>query len=181
MNIISLPVERALVDRARRFVRDNWELYVKRDIFDGDFEKKVIGEIGMRVITRYLDVPVENIHPILDNKPDAYDFLMDGGSYDSKTLGTATRPQPYFRYDVPEVQARKPVDYYVFASLLDDLSRLWIAGYISRDDFMKKSRWHKAGSRVEFSGCIFRCDTLDISILELEDIEGIHPQQQSLF
>ena len=181
MNIIALSVERALVDRAARFVEENWELFVKRNIFDGDYPEKLIGEIGRRVVTRYLDIPQEDIHPILDNLPDSYDFKLGGETYDVKTLGTASKPLPYFRYNVPEVQAKKPVDFYVFASLFNDNSRLWIAGYISHTDFLKKAQWHAEGERVEFSGCQFRCPTLDISILELLDIEIQKPQQKALF
>lgn len=181
MNIVSLPVDRALVDRATRFVKENWDLFVKRNIFDGGYPEKLIGEIGRRAVTRYLDIPPDDIHPILDNQPDRYDFLLRGATYDVKTLGAASKPMPYFRYNVPEVQARKPVDYYIFASLQDDNSRLWIAGYISRDEFRKRADLHEPGEKVSFSGCVFRCATLDISILELADIEQLKPEQKSLF
>lgn len=171
--MIELKVSREVIRSAEDYIKRNIDKFAVRGNFDGDFNKKVIGHIGFLIVKDYLRLSNEACSMVVDHAPDEYDFRIDGQNYDLKTRTVAVKPPPYFRCNVPASQVnfdKGKKDYYVFALLKKTRATIWLAGFISYDDFRRGSQWHNAGDHVTASGLKYWCNTFDIEISALKDI-----------
>ena len=77
-----------------------------------------------------------------------YDLVLpDGRRIDVKTKRATTEPKEYYDCTVIDFQINYDCDGYIFVRVLRSYEKGWVLGYISKDDFKKKSRFKKRGYR----------------------------------
>lgn len=128
------------------------------------------GAIGEVVILEYLR---KNKDPLSENKGNFhYDIICENEKWEVKTKRTRVKPKSYYLCSVPAYNTSQKCDYYVFVRVLEDYSKAYILGYISRDDFYKKSFFKKKGEK-DINGFEFKADCFNIKIENLEDITDL--------
>jgi hypothetical protein len=66
-------------------------------------------------------------------------------SFDSKTNGTNTEPRKNYTAYIYEDQMHRRPRFYIFSRVSNDLSRVWIGGIISKNDFDEFSTYRPKG------------------------------------
>ena len=95
-----------------------------------------------------------------------YDLVLpDGKRIDVKTKRTGFEPKPDYDCSVSQFQIDYDCDGYIFVRVLRSYEKGWVLGYITKDDFKKKSTYHNKGERD--GGFIFRQSCFNIKISEL--------------
>lgn len=77
-----------------------------------------------------------------------YDILLNGLKIDIKTKRCSSEPLGEYTCSVSAYQKDKQdCDYYVFFRALNDLSKVWVLGAISKEEFFKKATFVPKGTR----------------------------------
>ena len=97
-----------------------------------------------------------------------HDLIVNGNRMEVKTKERTVAPLWYYNCTVSAANTRQDCDYYVFMSILDDLTKGWYLGYISKSDFFKKARFTGHDTLdVVGSSYHFRTDCYNIKICDL--------------
>jgi len=99
-----------------------------------------------------------------------YDLVKDGVRIDVKTKRCNTRPQPNYDCSVALHGTKQDCDMYVFVRILCDMSKAWILGSISKEDFYKKATLYRKGDIDKDNGFVFKADCYNLRINELSPI-----------
>lgn len=67
-----------------------------------------------------------------------HDFIYHEATFDSKALRCAFKPPLRYEMSVSTWARHQECDYYVFSRILEDYSRLWIVGFMEREEFYDK-------------------------------------------
>ena len=95
-----------------------------------------------------------------------YDLVLpDGLRIAVKTKRTGVKPKTEYDCSVTDFQIDYDCDGYIFVRVLRNYEKGWVLGYISKDDFKKKSTFHKKGERD--GGFIFRHSCYNVKISDL--------------
>lgn len=100
-----------------------------------------------------------------------YDVILGGNTVDVKTkrLASWRTPNRLWNLNVSDYNAKQNCDYYCFVGVTYDLSAVYIFGFITKGDFIKKSRFHRRGE-VDPNGdgvWTFKCDCHNIQVKDL--------------
>lgn len=94
-------------------------------------------------ITGYLaEVAIKHSIPTLSYSTDiAYDFVNQiGRTFESKSQSGSSAPMPYFTATTyPEQQL--PCNFLIFSRVLNDLSKVYICGFISVPEYKRIRQW----------------------------------------
>lgn len=136
---------------------------LNNSILNGD--GNVIGFLGELMLEKISNCKIVNTYD--------YDLISDfGETIDVKTKRCSRKPLDNYECSVNKFNDKQKCDYYAFVRVLDNLSRGWFLGLISKDDFMKKSIKKYAGEIDRSNNFLFRSDCLNIPISELFIPEG---------
>lgn len=107
-----------------------------------------------------------------------FDARYEGLRLDVKSYRCIHKPRPDFDCTVYAFNTEQATDYYVFVRILEDLSKGWVLGCLSKSDFYKKARFGKKGDAVpgqKVKGKQFRykADCYNVAISELDPVESI--------
>lgn len=144
--IIELDIKKAHLTKAQKKYekipkekRENG--YNSKSCHSGDFLLHSI--LSEYVVSEFLgkDAKVKNTND--------YDIVCNYDKIDVKTKPNSDKPpQSYWNASIPAYQLSfQKCDGYVFVRINRDLTKLWITGIISKEDFKKHSRYAKAGSK----------------------------------
>lgn len=75
-----------------------------------------------------------------------YDLIINGFTVDVKTIKTKSTPSPNFIAQVQAFNTKQKTNYYFFCYLLADYSKVFIAGYLKKEQFFKVAKFFPAGS-----------------------------------
>jgi hypothetical protein len=131
--IIELPIADSIVEKAKAKSEEMGRL--NKSITKG--EGNVAGFIGEMVVADYLGCNVDNTYD--------YDLTYDSVKIDVKTKRTTAVPLPHYNCSVAAYNTHQKCDYYVFARVLNDYSKVWILGCMPHDDFYKNAAFMKKG------------------------------------
>jgi len=99
-------------------------------------------------ITGYLaEAAIRNVYGIEYSDDDSVDFKHNNKTIDSKAQGCNSTPKPYYAATLYEEQKKRDVDFYIFSRVKNDWKKVWICGFISKEDFFKKSKLIPAGTK----------------------------------
>lgn len=110
-----------------------------------------------------------------------WDIIIGEVKYDIKTLQTIQRPNLRFRFNVKKstIEKHKQNDGYIWISMVKYVGRTvpfyWlVAGWIFKDEFLKKAIFHEAGE-ISMTGnkFIYESATYDIGIKKLHPFKEI--------
>lgn len=104
-------------------------------------EGNLHGALGEIVTYDYYKTRVETTHPQTYD----YDLIIGGKKTDVKTKRCKSKPKPHYNCSVFDYNIAQQCDYYLFTRILMDLSKAWILGVISKEDFYKQSEFKLKG------------------------------------
>ena len=109
-----------------------------------------------------------------------YDLVKDGNRIDVKTKRCNTKPQPNYDCSVASHGTKQDCDSYVFVRILTDLSKAWILGSISKQEYYAEATRYKKGQVDPSNGFTFRTDCYNLPISKLEPINEIKSESETI-
>jgi hypothetical protein len=102
-------------------------------------------------MTGYLaEMAVKHVFNKLEfSEDDSVDFVFNGVTFDVKAQGCNSAPELKFVGTLYEEQASRNVDFYIFARVKNDSSKVWIAGFISKNKLFKTAQLISKGTANE--------------------------------
>lgn len=100
-------------------------------------------------MTGYLaEMAVKTVFPKLEfSSNPQYDFVHLGKTFDVKAQGCNSEPGINFVGTLYEEQRFRDVNFYIFTRVKNDSSRVWIAGFITKDKFLQTAKLIPAGTK----------------------------------
>jgi len=83
-------------------------------------------------------------HIIDDNTYD-FDLKIKGKKIEVKTKRQNNAPQSNYTYNIFAFNTKQVCDYYCFIGINYENTEAWIAGWITKEDFLEKSEFRKKG------------------------------------
>ena len=102
-----------------------------------------------------------------------YDLVKDGVRIDVKTKRCNTRPQPNYDCSVALHGTKQDCDAYVFVRIVTDMSKAWILGGISKQNFYKEATLYRKGDIDLDNGYTFKADCYNLRIDKLSPCHEI--------
>ncbi len=100
-----------------------------------------------------------------------YDFIWQGRRVEIKTKSANTPPTENMDISVPVYSLEKQdCDSYVFVRILNDLSKAWILGGITKDAFIERSVLYKKGFK-DLNGYVFLWDA---KVMKIGQLRGLY-------
>jgi|TARA_Y100000401_G_scaffold104024_1_gene95500 hypothetical protein len=127
--------------------------------------RNVLGAIGEVVVADSIKAKEVNTYH--------YDLVKDGVRIDVKTKRCTSKPYPNYDCSVAFHGTKQDCDAYVFVRVLDDLSKAWILGGMSKEDFYDKATLYRKGDIDTDNGYTFKADCYNIRIDRLNPIHEI--------
>ena len=120
-----------------------------------------LGEILVRDMMDYRQINTKD-----------YDLYTDQGvRIDVKTKRCTSAPKNYYECSIAAHGTRQDCDEYIFVRVLNNLTRAWILGSISKDEYFEKAVRHKKGEVDESNNFTFKADCYNLQISELWPIQ----------
>jgi len=157
--MIEVFIEKQQIEKAKE-QRDLMPKELKNSIRHG--EGTLIGKLGEQVIAKYLGIELPK---------DTYNYDM---TYKNKKIEVKTKEttvpyvKSYYECSISNANPNQKCDYYAFLRILNDHSKAWICGFISKEDFFKKATYHKKGELDDSNNFTFKWDCYNLPYRELE-------------
>ena len=125
----------------------------------------IVAYIGEEVVKRVLNGEIKDTYD--------YDIVYSNNfKIDVKTKERTVAPRSNYNCTVADFNTKQDCDEYAFVSVLNDHSKAWYLGKISKTDFYKKAKFYKEGELDPDSppskNFYFRADCYNIPISELK-------------
>ncbi len=120
---------------------------------------RLVGCLGEVLVADYLGVEV--------NSTRDYDLIYKGQKIDVKSKDRTVPPEEHFNCTVADFNTTQKCDYYFFVSILKNMSKGWLVGYLSKEDFYKKAKFGAKGES-DGGGFEFRADCYNVPIRGLK-------------
>jgi len=134
---------------------------LKNSITNG--ERNIYGAIGEVAVEKYL----KSIDREVDfTSTYDYDMIVSGKKIDVKTKRTTVTPREHYLCSIFKFNTRQQCDYYVFTRVKENKEVAYILGYVSKDEFYKKSVFCKEGD-LDVNGFAFRSDNYSMEVKDL--------------
>ena len=147
---IELEAEKLAKLKIEESNRENLKSRFQTDIFN-NHKNGFIGELGFKLWLDSKNIKyIQKTYSQQWKSPDISDFEINGELIEIKTLVGTTVPCHHFYVNVNEKQMRARIcDTFFFNHYNRITKTLWIVGFISKSDFMKKSILKKKGTVSE--------------------------------
>ena len=97
-----------------------------------------------------------------------YDFIMNKKKIEIKATRVNNPPRLAHQFKLPCDHYDQQCDYYCCIYVMNDFSKVFINGYISKIDFFNNAILHLAGEMEH--NFTFRCDTKTVTLAELKPL-----------
>lgn len=125
-------------------------------------EGNLAGFIGEQAANEVIKGTINNTYD--------YDILDPNDFWDVKTKRCTTKPRPYYECSVAAFNTRQKCSKYIFVRLLHEGNtyiKAYILGWLSREDYYKKSKFLKKGDLDSSNNFIVRADCYNVKISDL--------------
>ena len=149
--MITVSIDKNIIEHCRTIIdKTN---FGQRGKADGNKVEQYIGIVGQSVIMDLLGMPLIEA----TGGPDGgIDFKYNNKTYDVKTMGRETYPQPHYVNNLIALQANYNVDRYIFCSINKLTVELTICGWINKKEFADKAIFYPEGTvRTRTDGTTF--------------------------
>lgn len=127
---------------------------LKNSITDG--EGNYAGFLAEEAVKSYLGLPLGTRENTFD-----YDFIYCGLKMEVKCKRTTVVPKPDYEASVAAYNTRQKCDYYVLTRAFLP-HKIFIMGYLTKEEYYKKARFLKEGTRDGNNGFIVKKDCYNI-------------------
>jgi len=131
--IIEINVEKDVIEKAKMKAEEMGEL--NNSITSG--EGNIAGFIGEEIVKNYINAKEANTYD--------YDLIKESIKIDVKTKRTGVVPLPCYEASVADYNPNQKCDVYVFVRVLNDLTKAYICGWLSKKDYFKRAKFLKKG------------------------------------
>ena len=97
-----------------------------------------------------------------------YDIIV---KVDVKTKRCKSKPLAHYECSIAGFNTKQRCDAYIFARVLNNLSKAWILGFKGKDDYYNESIFHKKGDKDPSNNFTFHSDAYNMSISDLHKID----------
>ena len=149
--MITVSIDKNIIEHCRAIIdKTN---FGQRGKADGNKVEQYIGIVGQSVIMDLLGMPLIEA----TGGPDGgIDFKYNNKTYDVKTMGRETYPQPHYVNNLIALQANYNVDRYIFCSINKLTVELTICGWINKTEFANSAIFYPEGTvRTRTDGTTF--------------------------
>ena len=149
--MITVSIDKNIIEHCRTIIdKTN---FGQRGKADGNKVEQYIGIVGQSVIMDLLGMPLIEA----TGGPDGgIDFKYNNKTYDVKTMGRETYPQPHYVNNLIALQANYNVDRYIFCSINKLTVELTICGWINKIEFANSAIFYPEGTvRTRTDGTTF--------------------------
>lgn len=126
---------------------------------------------GNRLVGNIAEVVFQSMYPNAERISDVdrnADFILKGKRIDVKCKDRTVDCKPYYEVSIEARQLLFDVDWYAFFSFNKRTSNLQFLGWISKDDYIKKSHKFKKGDVDPSNGWVVNVDCNNLKICELK-------------
>ena len=128
-------------------------------------EGSIVAYIGEEVVKKVLNGKIEDTYD--------YDIIYNNDiKVDVKTKERTVAPRENYNCTVADFNTKQDCDEYAFVSVLNDHSKAWYLGKISKTEFYQKAKFYRKGELDPDSppskNFYFRADCYNIPISELK-------------
>jgi hypothetical protein len=169
--MITISIDKNIIEHCKTILETT--NFGQRGKADGNKVEQYIGIIGQSVMMDLLGMPlIESA-----GGPDGgIDFTYNNKTYDIKTMGRETYPQPHYVNNLIALQANYKVDRYIFCSINKLTVELTICGWINKKEFADNAIFYPEGTiRTRTDGTTF---TTKAGLYELKNSQLV--QSRSL-
>lgn len=97
-----------------------------------------------------------------------YDIMTPSGkTVDVKTKKINYPPKDYYACNIFTANEKQACDYLVFAFVLNNLEKAWVAGYYNKKEFLKDCDFIPKGHVAE-NGLVFKRDNFEMKVSQLK-------------
>tara|TARA_B100000035_G_C20846645_1_gene485524 strand:- start:186 stop:680 length:495 start_codon:yes stop_codon:yes gene_type:complete len=121
------------------------------------------GFIGEIVVADLLDAEIKNTYD--------YDIVDKHGSkIDVKTKRCNTKPKDYYECSIASHGTKQKCNEYIFVRVMNNLTKAWVLGRISKNDYFKNSTYHNKGDIDPDNGFKFKSSCYNLPINKLGNL-----------
>ena len=155
--MIEVPVDDNIIELSKsRAIKMG---IINNSIMQG--EGSIAGFVGEYITADILDGEVMDTYD--------YDILLRNyDTVDVKTKRVSSAPRDYYSCSVANYNTIQKCSYYAFTRVLNNMSKAWYLGKISKERFYDIATFHKKGDVDPDNSFVFRADCYNIPIRELE-------------
>jgi len=169
--MIEIDVSEKVLDKAQK-ASDSLGV-LRNSIAQGRGNKA--GYVGEYCVMNYL---LKNKHDVVEENTYNYDFYIntknkDKLKIDVKTKATGVIPLSYYECSVAEYNTKQKCDVYVFTRILYSLKKLWIVGWLPKQEYFNESTFLKKGSLDEDNGYEVKASCYNLKIDKLNLMENL--------
>ena len=123
------------------------------------------GFIGEILVTDYINAKEQNTYD--------YDIVdLVGNKIDVKTRRCNSEPKPHYDCSIAAHGTKQKCDMYVFVRVLNNFSKGWILGKITKDDYFSKAKYHKKGALDDDNKFRYKTNCYNVKISDLDTLYG---------
>jgi hypothetical protein len=107
---------------------------------------------------------------ILDGKWDNtfdYDLVVNDKKVDVKTKQTSVKPLPHYECSIAKLNTKQKCDAYAFVRILNDFSKGWYLGVLTKEDYYDKATFLRKGDVDPSNNYTVKADCYNVRIDEL--------------
>jgi len=173
-----IKVEQSLIDYCTNQVSKY--NFGKRNTANGNSEQQLTGIIGQNVVMELFGLgKVDGKHGF-DN---GVDILFNNKKIDVKTMGRTTDVKSYYTNNFLKLQDYFDTEVYIFCSYNKKKTEVTVCGWITKEDFVLKRRFHEKGStRTRSNGTSFKTfsNLFEIDNKDLDNVNSFDELKQGL-
>jgi len=123
------------------------------------------GFIGEIVVTDYLKATEKNTYDY-----DIVDKLNN--KIDVKTKRCNSEPKSHYDCSIAAHGTKQKCDMYIFVRVLNNFSKAWILGQITKDKYFEKATYHKKGDLDDDNKFKYKTNCYNVRISDLDTVHG---------
>jgi len=99
-----------------------------------------------------------------------YDIVLDSGEkIEVKTKQTSATPKPFYDCSISNYNTKQKCDIYAFTRVLNDFSKGWFLGMLTKENYFDKATFLKKGQIDPANNYTVRADCYNVPISELDN------------
>lgn len=123
------------------------------------------GFIGEIVVTDYLKATEKNTYD--------YDIVDNlNNKIDVKTKRCNSEPKSHYDCSIAAHGTKQKCDMYIFVRVLNNFSKAWILGQITKDKYFEKATYHKKGDLDDDNKFKYKTNCYNVRISDLDTVHG---------
>ena len=96
-----------------------------------------------------------------------YDLVSNDIKVDVKTKQTSVKPLPHYEWSIAKLNTKQKCDAYAFVRILNDFSKGWYLGVLTKGDYYDKATFLRKGDVDPSNNYTVKADCYNVRIDEL--------------